>query len=180
MGLTNKQQLFVEHYARCWNASEAARLAGYSAKTARSMGQQLLTKLDIAAEIKARIAEQVMTPDETMARIAEQARAAYAAYIQDDGKVDLAAMRRDGKMHLVKGTKVVRGELVVEFHDAQAALFKIASVHGLPVERVEVTQLEDAREHIRRRVDRLAERIGAGGDAAPVGPDAVGGGGVNL
>lgn len=180
MGLTIKQRLFVEYYVRCWNASEAARQAGYSVQTARSIGQALLTKPDIAAEIQRIVAEKVMTPDETKTRLAEQARAGYAEYIRDDGTVDIAAMRRDGKMHLIKGTKVVRGQLVVEFHDAQAALFKIAAVHGLPVERLEVAQVEDAREQIRRRVDRLAERIGASGNTESVGPDDAGSGGVGV
>jgi hypothetical protein len=180
MALSNKQRMFVENYVQCWNASEAARRAGYSPTTAHSQGPRMLENVEIAAEIKRRVAEVAMSADETLLRLAEQARAAYAPYIMSNGTVDLAAMRRDDKLHLVKGVRLVRGELVVEFHDAQAALFRVAAVHGLPVKRVEVTEFEDAREQVRRRVERLAERIGAGGDVEPTGADAAGGGGVGA
>ena len=44
--LSTKQQVFVEEYLRSLNATEAARRAGYSAKTARSIGSENLTKPD--------------------------------------------------------------------------------------------------------------------------------------
>lgn len=52
--LTPKQQRFVEEYIVDLNATQAAIRAGYSEKTARSKGQQLLTKVDIQAEIRKR------------------------------------------------------------------------------------------------------------------------------
>ena len=126
MTLSNKRRVFVEEYLRCWNATEAAKRAGYSPRTARSQGQRLLTNVDIQAEIKARTAEKAMQADEVLARLAEQARAEYASYLNDDGTVDLQRMIEDGKAHLIKGTKWDRhGNLVVEFHDAQAALVHI-------------------------------------------------------
>jgi len=47
MALTAKQQRFVEEYLVDLNATQAAIRAGYSAKTARSQGQRLLTNVDI-------------------------------------------------------------------------------------------------------------------------------------
>ena len=52
MALTAKQRAFVEFYAG--NATEAAIKAGYSKDTARSIGQENLTKPDIIAAIKER------------------------------------------------------------------------------------------------------------------------------
>ena len=43
-GLTDKQRAFVSQYLICWNASEAARRAGYSVKSAYSIGSENLTK----------------------------------------------------------------------------------------------------------------------------------------
>lgn len=43
-GLLPKQQAFVEHYAACGNATEAARLAGYSERYANRFARQLLGK----------------------------------------------------------------------------------------------------------------------------------------
>ena len=52
--LTTRQVLFVEHYALCNNAAEAARLAGYSADTSRQIGSRLLSNVDIKAALQAR------------------------------------------------------------------------------------------------------------------------------
>lgn len=47
MSLNERQKKFCEHYAACLNATKAAVKAGYSEKTARSIGQRLLTIVDI-------------------------------------------------------------------------------------------------------------------------------------
>jgi len=51
MKLTNKQQRFVEEYLIDHNATQSAIRAGYSVKTAKSIGQENLTKPDIADAI---------------------------------------------------------------------------------------------------------------------------------
>jgi phage terminase small subunit len=51
--LTARQQTFVEEYLVDLNATQAAIRAGYSEKTARSVGSENLTKPDIAAAIQA-------------------------------------------------------------------------------------------------------------------------------
>lgn len=74
MALSNKQLAFVNEYLKDFNATQAAIRAGYSEKTARSIGQQLLTKLDIAAEIRARVSELAMSADEVLLRLGELGR----------------------------------------------------------------------------------------------------------
>lgn len=55
--LTTKQERFVEEYLVDFNATQAAIRAGYSKRTARSVGAENLTKPDIAAALeKARAA----------------------------------------------------------------------------------------------------------------------------
>lgn len=176
--LTNRQRLFVQHYLTCWNAAEAARRAGYSPRGAEVAGSRLLSDVNVAAQIEQRVADLTMGAEEALTRLGEQARAAYADYIREDGTVDLAGMKRDGKMHLVKGVKYTRAKQpVVEFYDGQAALFKVLQVHGLPVERAEVTlEIDDARDAVRRGIDRLVARLRTGGGAGAVGGDAEGGG----
>lgn len=51
--LNPRQLRFVQLYVRLGNATKAAEEAGYSAKTARSQGNRLLTNVDIAAAIAA-------------------------------------------------------------------------------------------------------------------------------
>ena len=50
--MNEKQRRFAEYYAANPNATEAARAAGYSDRTARSQGQRLLTNADIQEYIK--------------------------------------------------------------------------------------------------------------------------------
>lgn len=138
MALTAKQQAFVDEYLKCWNAAEAARLAGYSEHTARSIGHENLTKPDIAEEIQRRVAERTMTADEVLTRLAEQARNEHGRYIAANGTVDLPMLIRDGKGHLIKGIKETAHGKTVEFYDAQAALVHIGKHHGLFKDNLEV------------------------------------------
>ena len=56
-GLTLKQQRFADEYIISGNATQAAILAGYSKKTARTIGQENLTKPDIKKYIDERLEE---------------------------------------------------------------------------------------------------------------------------
>lgn len=47
MSLNEKQKAFCEYYASSFNATESAKKAGYSEKTAYSQGQRLLKKVEI-------------------------------------------------------------------------------------------------------------------------------------
>ena len=59
--LNEKQEAFVQHYILSRNASEAARLAGYSERSARNQGHRLLQEEEIQQRIYD--AEQEMTTD---------------------------------------------------------------------------------------------------------------------
>ena len=52
MKLNARQKAFCEYYVACGNATEAAIKAGYSKRTARSIGQRLLTYVDIKSYVK--------------------------------------------------------------------------------------------------------------------------------
>lgn len=68
--LNKRQRDFAEYYIQCGNASEAAKKAGYSERTARSIGQENLTKPDISAYIAERMEEmrkkQIATSEEVV------------------------------------------------------------------------------------------------------------------
>ncbi|KGL44495.1 terminase small subunit [Listeria newyorkensis] len=78
MGLTEKQQRFADEYIRCGNAAEAARLAGYSKKTARQIGTENLAKPDIEAYIEETLAkiesERIMNATEALELLTKIAR----------------------------------------------------------------------------------------------------------
>jgi phage terminase small subunit len=68
--VNKRQRDFAEYYIQCGNAAEAARKAGYSERTARSIGQENLTKPDISAYIAERMGEirqkQIATSEEVV------------------------------------------------------------------------------------------------------------------
>lgn len=68
--LTLKQRAFVEHYIITNNATEAAKRAGYSVRTAKSMGSENLSKPAIQAALSSRLeeahAKNVATADEVL------------------------------------------------------------------------------------------------------------------
>lgn len=69
-GLTPKQKAFADYYIECGNAAEAARRAGYKAKSARQIGTENLSKPSISAYIAERTApteeKRIATGDEVM------------------------------------------------------------------------------------------------------------------
>lgn len=70
MNLTPKQKAFADAFIETGNASEAARRAGYSEKTAKQMGSENLAKPDVSAYISERMnaleAQRVASADEVM------------------------------------------------------------------------------------------------------------------
>ena len=57
MAKLTKQQLFIEEYMTDFNATRAAKAAGYSEATAYSQGQRLLKNVEIQVEINKRCEE---------------------------------------------------------------------------------------------------------------------------
>lgn len=58
MALNRRQKKFADIYLKIWNATEAAKRAGYSEKTAASIGYENLRKPEIAEYIRARASAQ--------------------------------------------------------------------------------------------------------------------------
>jgi phage terminase small subunit len=143
-GLTAKQQAFVEAYlANGFNATAAARKAGYSERTAHAIGWENLRKPEIATLIQQGMAERAMSADEVLARIAEQARGTMDDFLDEDGKIDLKQGRERGKLHLVKTRSVTKEGERIELYSSQMALEILAKAHGLLIDRVDVNDVTD-------------------------------------
>jgi len=145
--LTRKQKFFIERYLECWNATTAATDAGYSSPG--PSGARLLANPVVSAAINARMAELSLSANEVIKRLTEQATVNPSEfYVYDTDPVtgqqvmtgvNWREFRRRG--HLVKELNFDRrGNPILKFHDAQAALEKIGKWLGLFVDRVENTQ----------------------------------------
>jgi phage terminase small subunit len=157
--LSPKHRAFVEAYLISWNASDAARKAGYNGKS-NIVGPRLLSDVSIAEEITRRVAELKMGADEALLRLADHARGSMEDLLAfeevktplpDGGEetrlvctgLDLAKAKAAGKLHLIKSVKETRHGLTVELYSAQEALGIMAKVHGLLTDNVNVTGLGD-------------------------------------
>lgn len=112
MQLTGKQQAFINAYlgeAR-FNATEAARLAGYDGNdaTLAQIGYENLRKPEIAAEVQARMHEAAMSANEVLSRLSDIARGKIADMVDDDGKFNLNLAKQRQKDQLLKKLKVKR------------------------------------------------------------------------
>src|SRR5438045_5903980 len=97
MALSPKQQIFVGEYLRHFNATRAAIDAGYSPKTAHSIGWENLRKPESADAISQRLSETAMGKDEVLMRLAEHARS-------DAGDFLTVAPNGDTALNLTGGT----------------------------------------------------------------------------
>lgn len=168
MVLRAKQQAFVEHYLKCWNATEAAIKAEYSKRTARQQGSRLLTNVDIKAAIEERLNELKMSADEVLIRLAEQARGDMGEFM---GK-DTQELIDHPRSHLIKKYEVHRKTdkhenvyetVKVELHDSQTALLNIGKQHGLFTPKIhhegEIDINLDAKTGLIEKLEHLAEQL---------------------
>jgi phage terminase small subunit len=133
--------VFILEYVKDWNATRAAKAAGYSKKTAYSIGNENLRKPEIKAEIDKRLTEMTMSAAEVLKRLSDMARADMSDYVDiKDGKttLNLAKAKEDGKLHLIKSISPTAHGLRVDLHDAQTALEKIGKYHKLFTENVDL------------------------------------------
>lgn len=80
--MTPKQKKFCEYYIQSGNATDAARKAGYSEKTARAIGNENLTKPDIQAYIHERVGDQ----DKNLVADADEVLRFYSAVMRGEVK----------------------------------------------------------------------------------------------
>jgi len=144
MALSTKRRVFVEYYLRDFNATKAAKLAGYSERSADVIGHELLGIPEIRRAIDERLSELRMGTDEVLSRLAEQARggAQYLIEVRDGVPImNWERLQAEGKLHLIK--KITFGAdgrpQQVEFYDAQQALSLLSRTLGLFVDRSEVS-----------------------------------------
>lgn len=107
--MTPKQEAFVREYLIDLNATQAAIRAGYSERTAKSIGQENLTKPDVRAAVQA-----------AQAKIAENHGITLDQHMVDLKRIRDAAFD-EGKFAAAASAEIARGK-----------------VAGFYVERVEV------------------------------------------
>ena len=161
--LTAKQERFCQEYMIDLNAAQAAIRTGFSAKTARSQGQRLLTNVDIQnriSELQQTIQERTEITQDMV--IAEYAKIAFAntSDVIEWGDTVMIEVEVDGEttrvpfhglkiknsadlpasiQAAVKKVKQGKDGLEVEMHDKKGALDSIARHLGMFKDRVDLS-----------------------------------------
>ena len=152
--LTRKQQAFIDQYLQCFNASEAARRAGYSPKSARQTGSDLLAIPYISEQIQARMAEVHMSADEAIKLQSDIARGDIGDLLDNNGLLDIRLAKQSGLTRLLKKIKqktVTRigkkdddddmeiTEIEFEMYAADTAQERILKLLGRFTDRLDIT-----------------------------------------
>jgi len=95
--LTGKQEAFCQEYIIDLNATQAAIRAGYSEDTARQIGSQNLTKVDIQERLAELMSERNKRVQVSADYVLERAKMIHeACWNQDDAKNSIAALKLVG------------------------------------------------------------------------------------
>ena len=147
MALTEKQKLFVAAYLANPNATEAAKKAGYSEKTARAMGCENLAKPYIREEIEKGLAEVKRDLGITRDRILNEYKAIAFAKVTDyvdvkveedeDGKTFYSVRYKDtdelteDQKRAISSIKRDGNGIVINTHDKLKALDFLTKYMGM-------------------------------------------------
>ena len=119
--MTERQRRFCEHYSAIPNATQAAILAGYSERTARSIGAELLTKPDIVDYIKSLSAE---ADAERIAR-ATEIKEYWTSVLRDDEQRTEIRMRAGELLLKSSGEFTQKIEVDADVHEVEDVVFYI-------------------------------------------------------
>lgn len=145
--LNPKQRRFVEEYAVDFNATQAAIRAGYSPRSAHSIGYDLLKKAEIRERVNGRLEDLGMDAAEATKRLSDWGRGTIAPFLSQDetGTVTINLNSAEARRHFHLLRKVTQTErilwvddketvlqrkLAIELHDAKDAVIQVLKIHG--------------------------------------------------
>jgi phage terminase small subunit len=137
---TQKEERLVEGVLQGKSGARAARDAGYSARSAKQIAYETLTKPDLQAYINARRAEAKVSTDEVVGTLVSQMRANPLDMLDDQGRFSVQVARDRGLGHLIKSVtqRTIRGggdeeveTVKVELHSAQQAAVQLSRIKGI-------------------------------------------------
>lgn len=166
--LTDKQKLWLENYLATFNATEAARRAGY--KHPNVVGPHNLTVDYLQERIKERLNAAAMSADEVLYRLAQMARGSLEFFMADDGQITPESIQAGidaGHGYLIKKLHIRdtrHGQVIsLELHDPQTALTLLAKYHRLFSEQIEhrwnADQMDAAKGELLRKLENLFKNM---------------------
>lgn len=158
-----RQRVFIDEYLKSGNATQSAIAAGYSPKTAYSIGANLLKKVEVSTAIETHLSESHMSAQEVLDRISDIARGDMADLMDITTMgftLKLASVNDNGELVINPNTKLIKKikqkvttfiakkesdedreviETELELYSAADALALLGKYHKLFVDRHELT-----------------------------------------
>ena len=143
--MTEKQTRFCDEYLIDLNATQAAIRAGYSKKTAKQIGQENLTKLDVKEYIEKRMAEKekelIADQDEVLKYLTATMRREKKECVVVTTSEEKSTFVPDGEGKMRKQTVKKEVPRIVEIparlSDANKAAELLGKAYGLYTDKVE-------------------------------------------
>lgn len=112
--ITERQKRFVDYYIKTANASEAARLAGYSEHTARIHGAKLLSKTNIRRAINERLkemeSERIIETEKILEHLSDVVRGEVKeTLVTPSGKKFVVPVRENDRLRAAETLLKIRG-----------------------------------------------------------------------
>lgn len=150
MKLTPKQKLFCDEYLVDLNATEAAKRAGYSEKTAYSQGQRLLKNVEVQKYLQNRMKDREkrteITQDMVLEELSKIAFANATDYVEvidkESYKCVIIKATKDipkDKLAAISSIKQGANGIEVKLHDKVKALEDIGRHLGMFKDKVELS-----------------------------------------
>lgn len=148
-GLTEKQKRFVDYYIESGNATEAAERAGYRKRSARSVGNENLTKPDIQNAI----ANRMKTIESQRVASATEVLQYLTAVMRGEVKEEIAIQEGCGSGYTE--TKLIKKE--ISQRDRLKAAELLMKRLGLGMSDIEQEEKKVRIESMRKNIDRNDE-----------------------
>lgn len=126
--MSEKQKAFCDYYIESLNLTEAAKKAGYSEKTARSMGSENLTKPDIKEYIELRLAQMEEKRVATASEVLEYLTRVMRGEEKDQFDMDASLQDRTKAAELLGK----RYRLFIDKQEIEAKMEPVTIINDIP------------------------------------------------
>ena len=139
-----RRRLFCQEYTKDFNASRAARVAGYSERTAYAAGNSLLKILEVREEIKRLVDLKTMGTEEILITLSAIGRGDIGNVLDNSSGLDMDAARSQGLTPLIRKCKRVTNRFVskdgaeretvvqeVELYSKLEAIHELVAIKGM-------------------------------------------------
>lgn len=147
--LTRKQAKFVDEYLICFNATKAARKAGYTDnELLHTNASKILQSTTVKEEIEERMKQAKLSAESVLKLLGDHATGNLEDFLTTDGEVDLDKAKQSGVLHLLREIEVTEfvnkdGSTIkrrIKLHDPQRALELMGKYYALFTDKTEATE----------------------------------------